>query len=223
MPKKKKTSSRALAPARNTNLAKLPERFAIANTEVRPEQAFVIPDHRPMRPGPWSHEPIDKLAWRDAATNLDCILLRQPSGVWAGYVAVLPGHPLHGFNTDALPPSAGLSPHGGIDYAEACSREDPEELQVCHVHVHARSEPSAANTAHEDAWWFGFAADKPGDLVPEGVRPILAIEEGETYRTIDYMYGETVKLARQLHEIGRGRSAGSGTSLGSVSPKLGKS
>ena len=223
MPKKKKTSSRALAPAKNTNLAKLPERFAIGNTEVRPEQAFVIPDHRPNLPGPWSHEPVDKLAWRDAATNLDCILLRQPSGVWAGYVAVPSGHPLHGFNTNAIPPSAGLSPHGGIDYAETCSREDPEELQVCHVHIHARSEPSVANTAHDDAWWFGFEADKPGDLVPDGVRPILAIEEGETYRSIDYMYGEAVKLARQLYVIGRDRSAGSDTALGPVSPKLGKS
>ncbi|SFP07779.1 hypothetical protein [Qipengyuania nanhaisediminis] len=223
MPKKKKPSSRALAQARTTNLAKLPERFAIGNTEVRPEQAFVIPDHRPNLPGPWSHEPVDKLAWRDAATNLDCILLRQASGVWAGYVAVPPGHPLHGFNTDAVPPTAGLSPHGGIDYAEVCSRDDPEELQICHVHVHVRSGPSAANTAQDDAWWFGFAADKPGDLVPVGVRPILAIEEGETYRSIDYMYDETVKLARQLHEIGRGQSAGSDTALGSLSHKLGKS
>ena len=223
MPNKKKTSSRALAQARNTNLAKLPERFAIGNTEVRPQQAFVIPDHRPNLPGPWSHEPVDKLAWRDAATNLDCILLRQASGVWAGYVAVPPGHPLHGFNVDALPPSAGLSPHGGIDYAEACSREDPEELQICHVHVHVRSGPSAANTAQDDAWWFGFAADKPGDLVPEGVRPILAIEEGETYRTIEYMYDETVRLARQLKKIGGSRSSSNGRSLGSIPPKLDKS
>ena len=223
MPKKKPTSSRALAPARNTNLTRLPERFAIADSEVRPEQAFVIPGHRPMHPGPWSHEPVDKLAWRDAATNLDCMLLRQSSGVWAGYVAISPGHPLHGFNVDALPPSADLSPHGGIDYAQICSRHGPEELRICHVHIHSRSGPSVADTFHDDAWWFGFAADKPGDLVPKGVRPLLAIEEGETYRTMDYMYGETVNLARRLHDIGRGRSAGAGGSLGPVSPKLDKS
>lgn len=223
MPNKKMIFDRALAQVRNTNLAKLPKQFAIADTEVRPEQVFVNPDHRPTFPGPWSNEPVDKLAWRDAATNLDCILLRQLSGVWAGYVAVLPGHLLHGFNVDALPASAGLSPHGGIDYAEGCARDDPEELQICHVRGHALLDPSEADNTHDAAWWLGFAADKPGDLVPNGVRPILAIEEGETYRTIDYMYGETVKLARQLRDIDRGRSAGSGSSLGSVSPKLGKS
>ena len=69
----------------------------------------------------------------------------------------------------------------------------------------------------------GFAADKPGDLVPEGVRPILAIEEGETYRSIDYMYDETVRLARQLKKIGGNRSSSTGRSLGSVPPKLSKS
>ena len=223
MPKKKKTTGRALAQVRNTNLAKLPERFAIADTEVRPEQAFVIPDHRPSVYGPWSHEPVDKLAWRDAATNLDCILLRQLSGVWAGYVAVPPRHPLHGFNVDALPPSAGLTPHGGIDYAEGCSRDDPEELQICHVRGHDRLDPLEEHNTRDDAWWLGFGADKPGDLVPKGVRPILAIEEGETYRTMDYMYGETVKLAHQLHDIGGGRSPRSAGSLASVAPKLGKS
>ena len=61
--------------------------------------------------------------------------------------------------------------------------------------------------AADNAWWFGFAADKRGDLVPSGAKPILAREEGETYRGIDYMYAETVQLARQLKAIDDGSIA----------------
>ncbi|MCD1590233.1 hypothetical protein K7H13_05595 [Qipengyuania citrea] len=205
MPKKKTTAGRAIAPAGNTNLAHLPERVAIGDHEVRPEQLYVIRDRRPRGQGPWSDERFDKIAWRDAESGLDCILLRQASGVWGGFVAVAPGHPLYGYREDAIPAGASLTPHGGIDYAEICSRNKPEAVRVCHARIGGRGAmldtPSADDQTADDAWWIGFAADKPGDLVPSGSKPVLAREEGEVYRGIDYMYEETVALARQLRSI----------------------
>jgi len=222
MPKKKSPGTRAVAPAKNTNLAKRPERIAIAGTEIRPEQVYVVKDHRPRVPGPWSEEPIDKLAWRDAETGLDCILLRQPSGVWGGYVAVAPGHPLYGYREDAIPGAANLDPHGGVDYAQQCSRAGPEETQVCHVRSYGHTGPTAADQAMDHAWWFGFAADKPGDLVPGSSKPVLAREEGETYRTIDYMYSETTRLACQLKDMDGSASIDANPKLGQPLPRLGK-
>ena len=223
MPKKKSTSSRALAPVKNTNLARLPDRIAIANTEIRPEQLYVIEDRRPSGQGPWSSEPIDKLAWHDAETGLDCILLRQPSGVWSGYVAVGPEHPLYGHREDAIPASANLRPHGGIDYSQLCSQRGPAGTQICHVHHESRTRPTAADkTTDDDAWWFGFTADKGGDLVPKGSKPVLAREEGEIYRSIDYMYCETIGLARQLNQLGGAAAIDAAPKLAGSPPRLGK-
>ena len=226
MPRKKSTASRAVASARNTNLAKLPERVAIGEHEVRPEQMYVIKDRHPRGRGPWTDEPFDKIAWRDAETGLDCILLRQASGVWGGFVAVGPGHPLYAHREDAVPAAAGLSPHGGIDYAEACSRNEDEAVRVCHAHIGHRTSrhdtPIADDQAMDNAWWFGFAADKPGDLVPSGSKPVLASEEGEVYRSIDYMYSETTKLARQLKSIEDSSAVSTGPVLPASPPRLGK-
>ena len=226
MPKKKSTIGRDVASARNTNLAKLPERVAIGEHEVRPEQLYVIKDRRPRGRGPWTDEPFDKIAWRDAETGLDCILLRQVSGVWGGFVAVGPRHPLYAHRADAVPAAAGLNPHGGIDYAEACSRNEDEGVRVCHVHIGHRmahrDAPIAEDQTMDDAWWFGFAADKPGDFVPSGSKPVLAREEGEVYRNIDFMYEETMKLARQLKSIEDDSAISTAPVLPASPPRLGK-
>ena len=90
MPRKKKTSGRAIATVNpSTNLPALPERFAIGGTEVRPVQLFTNPHRHPGGPGPWEEEP-DKLAWIHAKTGKHCILLRQPSGAWSGFVGIDP-------------------------------------------------------------------------------------------------------------------------------------
>lgn len=226
MPKKKSTTGRAVATAKNTNLAKLPERITIGEYEVRPEQLYVIKDRRPSGQGPWSDEPFDKIAWRDAETGLDCILLRQPSGAWAGYVAVAPGHPFYGYREDAIPSAAGLSPHGGIDYAKPCARRLPEAIQVCHARVipspYSTNAPVREDHERDDAWWFGFVANKAGDLVPRVAKPPLAHEEGETYRDAGYMYGETVKLARQLKSVEDSGTLNTEPVLPPASPRLGK-
>jgi len=221
MPKKKTTASRAVATAKNTNLARLPERIAIGDHEVRPEQLYSIKKRQPRGSGPWNDEKFDKVAWNDAETGLDCILLRQASGVWGGFVAVPPDHPLYGYREDAVPAAIGLTPHGGIDYAEACSRYEDEAVRVCHVHSRPDA-PQAEDQIGDNAWWFGFAADKRGDLVPSGAKPILAREEGEIYRGIDYMYSETMQLARQLKAIDDSSIAKAEPVLPPSPPRLGK-
>ena len=229
MPRKKKAGLVNVPANPNTNLPAIPERFAIGGTEVRPEQVFVIEDHRPDQSGPWDEEAVDKLAWRDAETGLDCILLRQFNGIWGGFVAVSPGHPLYGFNADAIPAEAGLTPHGGIDYAQECDEDDVEETRICHVRpprpigVMADYEGPEARNGFDDAWWFGFAADKPGDLVPFASTIQLPREEGEVYRNIDYMYNETTKLARQLRELKPEPTISPPPILGRSKAKLGKS
>ena len=87
MPRKKTTGRAVTAAKPDTNLAKLPQRLAIGDTEIRPTQLFVHTARHPKMHGPWSNEP-DKLSWIDPKTGKDCILLRQYGGHWAGFVAV---------------------------------------------------------------------------------------------------------------------------------------
>ena len=208
MPRRTKTS-RAIVPAnQRTNLASLPERFAIGGTEIRPLQLFENPNRHPHIPGPWEDEP-DKLAWIDGASGKDCILLRQPAGEWAGYVGVSPAHPLWGFSHDALPTGAGIRVHDPIDYAAGCDQDEEPQISVCHVLGGAARRPqrlsrktrsSIGDDEHPDTWWFGFTANQPGDLLPNRVRPLEA-EEGGTYRDIDFMYGEVTRLAGRLDAL----------------------
>ena len=59
-------------------------------------------------------------------------------------------------------------------------------------------------------------------MVPSGAKPILAREEGEIYRGIDYMYSETVQLARQLKAIDDSSIAKADPVLAPPPPRLGK-
>ena len=207
MPRKKEAGRATMLANPNTNLPVLPERFAIGGTEVRPLQLFENPNRHPHGPGSWEREP-DKLAWCDAATGKDCILLRQHGGEWGGYVGVSPDHPLWGFSVDAVPSVAGIHVHGPLDYAESCEVEERPQISVCHLfdgHTPRnqrieRDRSSVADDTDPDIWWFGFTADQPGDLIPNHTRPLEA-EEGRTYRDINYMYGEVTKLAAELHAL----------------------
>ena len=207
MPRKKKPSSAAMPTRSDTNLSALPARFAIGDTEIRPLQLFVNTERHPTEPGPWDAEP-DKIAWVDPRTGRDCILLRQFGGEWGGFVAVDPIHPLWGFSADAIPASAGLVVHGPIDYAAPCEDDGDPEFSVCHLAsghpnaVHRKGPRSSSTSGDVDRtnWWFGFSADRPGDYVPNRHRP-LDREEGQTYRDIDYMFGEVTILAAQLDAL----------------------
>lgn len=203
MPQK---TSKALERTKSTALA-LPKRFAIGNTEVRPEQFYRLPERQPSQKGPWSDEP-DKLAWADPETDLSCIILRQDNATLSGYVGVDPGHPLHGYNHDALPLAVRNASHGGVDYAEPCRRYGPEAVRVCHIRPTGAPSHAPGTAEHDDKWWFGFRTSYPGDLVPVGMKPDRHREDGELYRDIHYVFGEVRKLARALkaveHQSGKG-------------------
>lgn len=215
MPSKK--PGRAIAPAKSdTNLAKPTQRFAIGDTEIRPLQLYRNPERHPREAGPWSDEP-DKLAWVDAETGLSCIILRQASGVLGGYVAVPVGHPLWGFAFDAIPAGLDVSAHRGLDYSESCREYERESIAICHVSERrhsARAHPAGHERDNSnDTWWFGFGCDRAGDLVPHGYKPPLHREEGEIYRTIDYVFEETRSLARSLKAIEDGSASSNGVPL----------
>lgn len=230
MPPKKK-SGRAAVPANpHTNLPALPERFAIGGREIRPVQLFVNGKRHVERDGPWRGEP-DKIAWVDASTGKDCILLRQHGGHWSGFVAVSIAHPLWGFSADAIPAPAGIHVHGPIDSAAPCDESGAPETSVCHVTIGSsrparRSAPQRSSTSGDvdrTNWWFGFSADQAADYVPNHNRP-LEREEGQVYRDMDYMFEEVTKLASQLDAL-EDRHTGSlvPPMLATPAPKVGKS
>lgn len=185
--------------------------------EVLADRAFRVDDRHPDGDGPWKME-ADKVAWRDPATNMDCIIRRSKQGGYlCGYVAVPPGHPTFGFDGDALA-ALGIHPHGGVDHGAPCEEWVPEPVSVCHVRERdaaiRRNTTKAAAAAeidrqHDDAWWFGFNCDKPGDLQP-GQRNAAATDRGSrvgvrsVYRDENYVLAHVVDLAAQLHAIGKG-------------------
>ena len=160
-----------------------------------------LPEKSTWGAGPWLTEP-DRLEWRHA--GLPCLANRNHHGVWCGYVAVPPGHPLHGKGYDDVD----VEVHGGLTYADRCSEH------ICHV-------PQPGEP--DDVWWFGFDCAHAGDFTP-GLDAVLrdprlrklglplpdrepydhaaavAAHDWtvEVYRTLDYVQAETNRLADQL-------------------------
>jgi hypothetical protein len=139
-------------------------------------------DHLP--PGPWQDEP-DRVEFRHA--GLPCLMNRNRMGVWCGYVAVPPGHPLHGKHYGDVE----VDVHGGrLTYSDVCQGE------ICHVP--APGQP-------DDVFWFGFDCAHAMDLVP-GIDKVLAdighprpsFMMGDVYRDMAYVRREVESLAEQL-------------------------
>lgn len=228
MPKKKTSDSRALVPVGQTKT------YPIANTQLQATQIFRVPQRHPRGRGPWQHE-VEKIAWRDPATCMACTILRQQDGALGGFVGVTEDHPLYGYNTDAVPGSLGISPHGGLSYAAQCDN-GPEEISICHpseqppARARARTRKGPSNRSegqggdHRPLWWFGFTCDLNHDLVP-GRRESahdLGAENGRTYRDEAYVYGQTCKLARQLTSLGKSDGdTGVPLDLSNASPPVG--
>lgn len=152
-------------------------------------------------PGPWLDEP-DKVQFVDEATGLDCLLHRNPTGAWCGYVGVAEGHPFfgRGYSECALPEpcaSAGdwcehtayarTEVHGGLTYSGFCQDTDDESKGICHV-----PEPGRPHRV----WWLGFDCAHAWDLIPGyQFRP-----GPDVYRDRTYVENEVRGLARQLAE-----------------------
>jgi hypothetical protein len=133
--------------------------------------------------GPWDDEP-DRLTWRTVA-GLPALALRARSGNWCGYVAVPPGHPMHGKNYLEV----SVEVHGGLTYSNRCAGH------ICYV-----PEPGEPDDVH----WFGFDCAHSYDVRPadaafwrkRGEDPMRC--EGSAYRDIAYVRAECESLARQF-------------------------
>jgi hypothetical protein len=129
--------------------------------------------------GPWMDEP-DRVEFE--AFGLPCLITRHPEcGHLCGYVAVLPGHPLHGVDHHAEPVAELLAHRSGVNYSKPCADG------VCHV-------PQPGEP--DDVWWFGFHCAEYGDAMPISFDFMKAM--GGTYKTIDYVRTECGMLAAQL-------------------------
>lgn len=183
----------------------------MGNELVGVDAVYHVPDLAPKAPGPWNGE-AEKVAWTDAATGYGCIIRRSAAGGHlAGYVGIMPGHPLFGYCASALR-DVGLRIHGGVNYAEPCLGPEPENRSVCHVsasdRMRAARAPKSAR-AHDHMWWIGFECNQPTDVVP-GERPslppsMLTGTVERVYRDEGYVLEQCRWLAEQLKAIGDGR------------------
>ena len=149
--------------------------------------------------GAWQDEP-DKAQWVDAATDFDCLVVRNTAGGLCGYVGLPRQHPWHGKEYgDCLrgcpeddyccghSPDGRVGVHGGLTFSNCCAEGRDETVGVCHVPLPGRP---------HDVWWFGFDCGHSGDLLPE---PHFAKYFGDgVYRDFAYVQAECVRLAAQL-------------------------
>lgn len=136
--------------------------------------------------GPWQNEP-DRLEFEHV--GLPCLALRNRMGAWCGYVAVPPGHPFHGVDSDDVP----VEVHGGLTYSNLCCDE------ICHV-------PKPGEP--DNVYWLGFDCAHAWDIAPamaafERVRfadkpHLLRRDPHEVYRNLAYVRHEIEGLAEQL-------------------------
>lgn len=207
-PARGRASGRSLVPSdRRSGPPAVPQRLVLGNHEINADEILRIPARGPYGEGLWESEP-DRVAWIDAETSYPCLILRQPDGTLAGFVAVGPDHPLWCFERDAIPATLGIKVHRGIDYAAICREDDPPSVRICHPGDDAArgsviTTPGIADVDVDGghaAWWFGFNCNKASDFLPEGYA--LNDEDREDgpreYRDIAYVADQTVSLARQL-------------------------
>lgn len=165
-----------------------------------------VVDRTGWEPGPWDNEPEDKVQWTDKRTGMACMMLRNPSGVWCGYVGVNQNHPAYkmGYH-DAQEKWPTIQVHGGLTYSNLCD-EGPEESSICHV-----PEPGEP----DGVWWLGFDCWHWLDIAPANVKweretgvytraPTVGLDVyHREYCSLKYVKREVVKLARQLDKIGK--------------------
>jgi hypothetical protein len=143
-------------------------------------------DRSKWESGPWDKEP-DRIEFEHA--ELPCLMLRQTSGHWCGYVAVPPGHLLYGKDYDDVD----VDVHGGLTYSEqkkpALDKIVPQDISL---------EGLPANV-----WWFGFDCAHYMDKTPH--LPFFYTFDASLdgiYRDVKYVELEIKKLAEQLKRLG---------------------
>lgn len=144
--------------------------------------------------GPWQSEP-DKIQWRDEATGLACLIVRNNGGSLCGYVGVPDGHAWHGKGYDDV----NAEVHGGATFAGPCSKGTDESHGICHV---------AGPGEPDHVWWIGFDCSHAGDYdpasnarLPEHLRDHIGDpcwgNETIQYRDVAFVTAEVASLARQ--------------------------
>lgn len=150
----------------------------------------MLQDTRPPRGSgsaePWRDEP-NRVAWRDPATGLQCLILRHMvMGHLNGYVRVPRDHAMHGMRKHRQ--VGRLRVHGGITFTGCLG-----------------------GRAMKRGHWFGFDCGHAFDLVPgmlelrKRLPPDLdafLFMRPEVYRDINYVRGECADLAAQLARKG---------------------
>lgn len=130
--------------------------------------------------GPWDNEPEDKVEFEH--NGMACMLVRNRSGNWCGYVGLEPSHKYFEKSYDEID----VEVHGGLTYSNKCGGA------ICHV---------AKPGKEENIWWVGFDTAHCDDRSPGYdylFTPIL--NRTLVYRTKEYVINETCKLADQLCE-----------------------
>ena len=130
---------------------------------------------------PWLSEP-NEFDFVDERTGYPIALRRHPRlGHWNGYVGVPADHPWHEKTYQDIETMADYPcVHGGLTFSAG---QEPFEK------------------VHSATWWFGFACDHAGDLVPRLERYWLPEDFSENYRTIEYAKNEAIALAAQLAAV----------------------
>ena len=145
---------------------------------------------------------LDKRQWQDDETGLPCLIVRNGSGAWCGYVGVMFGHPLFGMPYSACYGS--MNPedeerftkeqchmfhdvdnasHGGITFTDYCAPADKEH-GICHL----------VEDGEDDlVWWFGFDCGHSFDATPA----YNHMGSG-TYRTKGYAMAHCAAMADVL-------------------------
>ncbi len=153
-------------------------------------------------PGAWQDEP-DKIHWIDPATDLDCLMVRQPrAGHWCGYVGVTDGHPFFEQDYDNCRTDGEdgwLNVHGGLTYAAFCAESDDPATGVCHVPKPGRP---------HKVWWLGFDCAHLGDLSPARAARDRggqweSMHDADIYRDRSYVEAEVRSLAAQVKAASR--------------------
>jgi hypothetical protein len=195
--------------------------YPIGGREVVVDAAYYVGggDREPVRAARLGN--ADKLAWKDAATGYECIIMRDTrDGYLRGFVAVAPTHPLYGFEHQAVPADLDIEVHGGLTYSAVCERGPSpdqglvqEARSICHVQIRPAVYDPVVNATdhqpqHDDAWWFGFDCNQLYDKVPgrlDNRARFLSAETGTTFRDEACVYDQVVDLAAQLRAIEDGR------------------
>jgi hypothetical protein len=166
-------------------------------------RTWFVYDRSAWGPGPWQDEP-DKEQWTDSATRLACLIVRSYLGSWCGYVGVPEGHPWHGQPASVINRDVrGI--YGDITHADACQRERPEGMAVCHV-------PEAGEP--ESLWWAGFHCAHGWDYMPalaeaDSLLPahlhVRKFMDPATYRDAGYVRALCARLASFAAKAGQPR------------------